>query len=122
MSLTQLETVETELKHKRYDQNTVPKLTGLKIQPRGHQERLKRIKYGKDMAETRFRDFSVKKRGSRGLSARNQRPKRNYAYNRRSIAQKVRSRISGGISREIRGLDIKERTYMRGNLKVEGPT
>jgi hypothetical protein len=30
--------------------------------------------------------------------------------NRRSIAQKVKLRISGGISREIRGLDIKERT------------
>jgi hypothetical protein len=40
--------------------------------------------------------------------------------NLRCIAQKVKSRISGGISREIRGLDIKERTYMRGNLKVEG--
>jgi hypothetical protein len=32
--------------------------------------------------------------------------------NQRSIAQKIKSRISGGISREIRGLDIKERTYM----------
>jgi hypothetical protein len=40
--------------------------------------------------------------------------------NQRSIAQKIKSRISGGISREIRGLDIKERTYLRGNLKVEG--
>jgi hypothetical protein len=28
--------------------------------------------------------------------------------NQRSIAQKIKSRISGGISREIRGLDIKK--------------
>jgi hypothetical protein len=41
--------------------------------------------------------------------------------NERSIMQKVKSRITGGISREIKGLDIKERTNMRGNLKVEGP-
>jgi hypothetical protein len=39
---------------------------------------LKRIKDGKDMAETRFRGFSVKKQGFRGLSARNQGPKCNY--------------------------------------------
>jgi hypothetical protein len=32
------------------------------------------------MAKTRFGGFSVKKHGSRGLSARNQRPKHNYAY------------------------------------------
>jgi hypothetical protein len=72
MSLTQLETVEMELKHKRYNQNKVLKLTSLKIQSHGHQERLKRINDGKDMAETRFRGFSVKKRGFRGLAARNQ--------------------------------------------------
>jgi hypothetical protein len=30
MNLTQFETVETELKHKRYSQNKVLKLTGLK--------------------------------------------------------------------------------------------
>jgi hypothetical protein len=80
MILTQLETVETGLKRTRYSQNKVLKMTGLKRQSRGHQERLKRIKDGKDMAETRFRGFSVKKQGSRGLSARNQGPKHNYAY------------------------------------------
>jgi hypothetical protein len=57
MNLTQLETVETELKRTRYSQNKVLKLTGLKIQSRGHQERLKRIKDGKDMAKTRFGAF-----------------------------------------------------------------
>jgi hypothetical protein len=67
MNLTQLETVETELKHTRYSQNKVLKLTGLKIRSRGHQERLKRIKDGKDMAKTRFRGFSMKKRGFQGL-------------------------------------------------------
>jgi hypothetical protein len=40
MSLTQLETVETELKRTRYGQNKVLKLTGLKRRSRGHQERL----------------------------------------------------------------------------------
>jgi hypothetical protein len=40
---------------------------------------LKQIKDGKDMAKTRFMSFSVKKHGSRGLSARNQGLKRNYA-------------------------------------------
>jgi hypothetical protein len=78
MSLTQLETVETELQRKRYGQNKVLELSGLKRRSRGHQERLKRIKDGKDMAKTRFRDFSVKKQGSRGLTARNQGPKHNY--------------------------------------------
>jgi hypothetical protein len=66
MSLTQLETVETELKHIRYSQNRVLKLTSLKGRSCGHQERLKRIKDGKDMDKTRFRGFSVKKQGSRG--------------------------------------------------------
>jgi hypothetical protein len=80
MSLTQLETVEMELKCKRYSQNKVLKLTVLKRRSRGHQGRLKRIKDGKVMAKTRFGGFSVKKQGSRGLSARNQRPKHNYAY------------------------------------------
>jgi hypothetical protein len=61
MNLTQLEMVETELKRQIYRQNKVPKLTGLKRRSRGHQERLKRIKDGKDMAKTRFRGFSVKK-------------------------------------------------------------
>jgi hypothetical protein len=67
MNLTQLETVETELKQTRYNQNNVLKLTSLKIQSRGHQECLKRIKDGKDMAKTRFRGFSVKKQGFQGL-------------------------------------------------------
>jgi hypothetical protein len=40
----QLETVETDLKHKRYGQNKVLKLTRLKRWSHGHQERLKRIK------------------------------------------------------------------------------
>jgi hypothetical protein len=78
MRLTQLEPVETELQHKRYSQNKVLKLSGLKIRSHGHQERLKQIKDGKDTAETRFRGFSVKKQGFRGLSARNQGPKRSY--------------------------------------------
>jgi hypothetical protein len=77
MSLTQLETVETELQRKRYSQNKVLKLTGLKIRSRGHQESLKRMKDGKVMAKTRFRGFCVKKRGFRGLSAKNQGPKCN---------------------------------------------
>jgi hypothetical protein len=61
MNLTQLEMVETKLQRKRYSQNKFLKLTGLKRWSRGHQERLKWIKYGKDMAKTRFRGFSVKK-------------------------------------------------------------
>jgi hypothetical protein len=78
MILTQLETVKTELQRKRYGQNKVLKLTGLKRRSCGHQERLKRIRDGKVMAKTRFRGFSVKKQGSRGLSARNQGSKHNY--------------------------------------------
>jgi hypothetical protein len=78
MSLTQLEMVETELQRKRYGQNKVLKLTGLKGRSHGHQKRLKRIKDGKDMAKTRFMGFFVKKQDFRGLTARNQRPKRNY--------------------------------------------
>jgi hypothetical protein len=54
MILTQLETVETELKHKRCNQNKVLKQTGLKRRSRGYQERLKQTKDGKDMAKTRF--------------------------------------------------------------------
>jgi hypothetical protein len=61
MNLTQLETVEMELKRKRYNQNKVLKLTGLKRRSCGHKECLKRIKDGKDMAKTRFRGFFVKK-------------------------------------------------------------
>jgi hypothetical protein len=80
MILTQLEMVETELQRKRYGQNKVLKLTGLKRRSRGHQERLKWIKDGKDMTKTRFMGFSVKKKGSRGLTARNQGLKHNYAY------------------------------------------
>jgi hypothetical protein len=80
MSLTQLETVETELQRKRYGQNKVLKLKGLKRRSHGHQECLKRIKDGKDMAKTRFRGFSVKKQDFRGLTARNQGPKHNYEY------------------------------------------
>jgi hypothetical protein len=67
MNLMQLETVETELKHKRYGQNKVLKLTGLKRWSCGHQKCLKRIKDAKDMAKTRFRGFSVKKQGFQGL-------------------------------------------------------
>jgi hypothetical protein len=48
----------------------VLKLTGLKRQSRGHQERLKRIKDGKDMAKTRFKGFSVKKPGFQGLNCK----------------------------------------------------
>jgi hypothetical protein len=61
MNLTQLETVEMELKHTRYNKNKVLKLTGLKRWLRGRQKRLKRIKDGEDMAKTRFMGFSVKK-------------------------------------------------------------
>jgi hypothetical protein len=68
MNLTQLETVETELKHTRYSQNKVIKLTGLKRRSRGHQEHLKRRKDEKDMAKTRFRDFSSKKQGFQGIN------------------------------------------------------
>jgi hypothetical protein len=57
MNLTQLETVETELKRTRYSQNKVLKLTDLKRRSREHQERLKRSWDGKDMAKTRFRGF-----------------------------------------------------------------
>jgi hypothetical protein len=80
MILTQLETVEMELQRKRYGENKILELSGLKGRSRGHPERLKRIKDRKDMANTRFRGFSVKKQGSRGLTARNQGPKHNYAY------------------------------------------
>jgi hypothetical protein len=70
MNLTQLETVETKLKDTRYGQNKVLKLTGLKRWSRGHQERLNRIKDGKDMAKTRSRDFSVKKQGFQGFNCK----------------------------------------------------
>jgi hypothetical protein len=70
MNLTQLETVETELKCTRYSQNKVLKLTDLKRWSRGHQERLKRIKDGNDMAKTRFRGFSVKKQSFQGLNCK----------------------------------------------------
>jgi hypothetical protein len=75
MILTQLEMVETELKRTRYSQNKVLKLTGSKRWSRGHQERLKRIKDGKDMAKTRFRDFSAKKLGFQGPNCKKLRAK-----------------------------------------------
>jgi hypothetical protein len=80
--------VETELKRKRYGQNKVLKLTGLERRSRGHQERLKQIKDGKDMAKTRFRGFSAKKQGFMGLSARNQGLKHNYTYKQRGLHAK----------------------------------
>jgi hypothetical protein len=83
MILTQLETVETKLKRTSYSQNKVLKLTGLKRRSRGHQEHLKRIKDGKDMAKTRFRAFLRRNRTSRGLSARNQGQKHNFTYKQR---------------------------------------
>jgi hypothetical protein len=70
MILTQLETVETELKRTRYIQNKVLKLTGLKRRSRGHKKLLKRIKDRKDMAKTRFMGFSVKKQGFQGLNCK----------------------------------------------------
>jgi hypothetical protein len=70
MNLTQLEMVETELKCKRYSQNKVLKLTGLKRRLRGHQERLKRIRDEKVMAKTRFMGFSVKKQGFQGRNCK----------------------------------------------------
>jgi hypothetical protein len=70
MNLTQLDTVETKLKHTRYSQNKVLKLTGLKRRSCGHQERLKRIEDGKDIAKTRFKGFSVKKQGFQGLNCK----------------------------------------------------
>jgi hypothetical protein len=70
MNLTQLETIKTELKCKRCGQNKVLRLTGLKRQSRGHQERLKQVKDGKVMAKIRFRGFSVKKQGFQGLNCK----------------------------------------------------
>jgi hypothetical protein len=67
MNLTQLETVETELKRTRYSQHKVLKLTGLKRWSCGHQKRLKRIKDEKDIAKTRFMGFSVKKQDFQGF-------------------------------------------------------
>jgi hypothetical protein len=75
MNLTQLETVETELKRTRYNQHKVIKLTGLKRRSRGHQERLKRIKDRKDMAKTRFRGFSAKKLSFQGPNSKKLRAK-----------------------------------------------
>jgi hypothetical protein len=66
MSLTQLETVETELKRTRYGQNKVPKLKGLKRRSRGHQERLKRSLDGKDMAKTSFKGLFCEETGLLG--------------------------------------------------------
>jgi hypothetical protein len=60
--------VETELRRKRYNQNKVLKLAGLKRWSCGHQERLKRTKDAKDIAKTRFRGFSLKKQIFQGLS------------------------------------------------------
>jgi hypothetical protein len=79
---------------------------------RGHQECLKQIKDGKVMAKTRFRGFSMKKQGFRGLTARNQDLNIIMHINQRSIAQKFKSRISGGFSREIKGLNDKNRTSL----------
>jgi hypothetical protein len=88
MNLTQLEMVETELKCTRYSQNKVLKLTGLKRQSCGHQERLKRSWDGKDMAKTRFRGFSAKKLVFRCLSAKNQGLEHYYAYKHRGLYAK----------------------------------
>jgi hypothetical protein len=52
MILSQLETVESELQRKRYGENKILELSGLKRRSCGHQERLNRIKDGKDMAKT----------------------------------------------------------------------
>jgi hypothetical protein len=120
MNLTQLETVETELKRKRYNQNKVLKLMCLKRRSRGHQECLKRIKGREDMAKTRFKGFSVKKHGCRGLTTRIQGPSHKYVYKPKVYSAKDQSWTSREIYRKIRGLDTKGRTHLRENLKVEG--
>jgi hypothetical protein len=95
MNLTQLETVETELKRKRYNQNKVLKLMCLKRRSRGHQECLKRIKGREDMAKTRFKGFSVKKHGCRGLTTRIQGPRHKYVYKPKVYSAKDQSWTSG---------------------------
>jgi hypothetical protein len=112
MILTQLETVETELQRKRYGENKILELSGLKGRSRGHPECLKRIKDRKDMANTRFRGFSVKKQGSRGLLQETRDLNIIMHINRRSIAQKIKSRISGGISKKVKGLNNKNRASL----------
>jgi hypothetical protein len=80
MNLTQLESVETELKRKRHGQNKVLKLTDLKRRSCGHQERLKRIKEKKIWLKQGSRAFLRRNRVSKGLSARSQGLKHNYVY------------------------------------------
>jgi hypothetical protein len=110
MNLTQLEMEKTELKHTIYDQNKVLKLTGSQRQSRGHQERLKRSKDGKDMAKTRFNGFCVKKLGFRGFSARNQGLKHNYTYKPKVYSVKDQRWTLGGKTREVKVLSVKNRT------------
>jgi hypothetical protein len=112
MSLTQLETVETELKRTKYIQNRVLKLTASKRRSRGHQEHLKRIKDWKDTAETRFRGFSARNWASRGLNARNQGLKHNYAYKLKVYSVKDQGWTLGGKNRKIKGLSVKNRTWL----------
>jgi hypothetical protein len=120
MNLTQLETMKMELKRKIYSQNKVLKLMGLKSRSCGYQEHLKRIKDGKDMAKTRFRGFSVKKQGSRGLTTRIQGLKHNYVdkpevYNvkRQNWDLGWKTRKDRGLNRRNRGLF--KRVYIGGS-------
>jgi hypothetical protein len=73
---------------------------------------LKRITDGKDTAETRFRGFSARNWASRGLTARNQRQKHNYAYKLKVYSVKDQGWTLGGKTREIKGLSVKNRTWL----------
>jgi hypothetical protein len=57
---------------------------------------LKRIKDGKDTAETRFRGFSARNWASRGLTARNQGLKHNYTYKPKVYSVKDQGWTSDG--------------------------
>jgi hypothetical protein len=73
---------------------------------------LETIKDGKDAAETRFRGFSVRNWASRGLTARNQGRKHNYAYKLKVYSVKDQGWTLGGKTREIKGLSFKNRTWL----------
>jgi hypothetical protein len=120
MILTRLETVETELKCKRYSQNKVLKLRGLKRQSRGHQECLKRIRDGKVMAKTRFKGFSVKNRASRGLTARNQGPNHKYVYKPKVYSAKGQVKDLGWDFQKDQGLRYKRKDLYARKLKGGG--
>jgi hypothetical protein len=69
------------------------------------------------MAKTRFKGFSVKKHGYRGLTTRIQGPRHKYVYKPKVYSAKDQSWTSGEILQKDQGLRYKRKDPSARKLK-----